>query len=70
MSKHADKDAQALEDFRRNVAAGLGMPVEMVFGDPKQVEPVPEAVLKGTKQRQERMKRKARRILAKLREAT
>lgn len=69
MSKHADKDAQALENFRRSVAAGMGLPVEVVFGDPKQVEPVPEAVLKGTKKRQERLKRKARRLLAKLREA-
>lgn len=70
MSKYADKEAQAQEDFRQEVAAGLGLPVEVVFGDPKQMEPVPEVVRKGVKERQERVKRKARQLLAKLREGT
>lgn len=69
MSKFIDHEAQAQEDFRREVAAGLGLPVEIVFGDPKQVEPASEVVRRQEKERQERIKRNARRALAALRRA-
>jgi hypothetical protein len=67
LSKFADPEKQAMEDFRRNVSAGLGLPTEMVFGDAKQVESTPPAFVERTKKQQKRFASRAKRGLAEVR---
>lgn len=74
MSKFTDPEKQAMEDFKKLVASGalggIPMPVHILFGDPKEVEPASEAVIKHGKRLQERVRHRAKRALAALRRGT
>lgn len=69
MSKFVDPEKQAMEDFRQEVSAGLGLPVWLVFGEPEKAATPPEVLLKQDKQRREKVLRHMKRGLAKLKEA-